>query len=145
MTSPLRSAIQTIDANLPLRNVRTVRELLTRSLGGQQQQSQLMTFLGFLALLLASVGLYGVMAYSVAQRTREIGIRMALGAKKADVLKLILGQGLLLVSIGIGLGLLVAFVLSQTIKTLLFGISAADPLTYVGTAVVLALVALLAS
>ena len=97
------------------------------------------------ALLLASIGLYGVMAYSVAQRTREIGIRMALGANRIDVLKLVLGHALFLVSIGIGLGLLVAIVLSQTIKTLLFGVSAADPITYVGTSVVLALVALVAS
>ena len=81
------------------------------------------------------------MAYSVAQRTKEIGIRLALGAKKTDVLKLILGQGLLLVSIGIGLGLLVAIVLNQTIKTLLFGVSAGDPLTYVGASVMLALAA----
>ena len=145
MTSPLRGVIQSLDANLQVQNVRTVRERVTRSLGGQYQQSQLMTFLGFLALLLASIGLYGVMAYSVAQRTREIGIRMALGANRIDVLKLILGHALLLVSIGIGLGLAVAAVLSQTIKTLLFGISAADPITYVGTSVVLALVALLAS
>ena len=145
MTSPLRGVIQSLDANLRVQNVRTVRERVTQSLGGQQQQSQLMTFLGFLALLLASIGLYGVMAYSVAQRTREIGIRMALGANKIDVLKLVLGHALFLVSIGIGLGLLVAIVLSQTIKTLLFGISAADPLTYVGTSVVLALVALVAS
>jgi len=145
MIPAMRDLIKSMDANMPVQNIRTLRDSVTRSLAGQQQQSQLMTFLGFLALLLASVGLYGVMAYSVSQRTREIGIRLALGAQKRDVLKLVLGQGLLLVSIGIGLGLLVAVVLSQTIKTLLFGISAADPLTYVGTSVVLALVALLAS
>jgi len=145
MVSPLRALVQSMDANIPVQNVRTLRERLTRSLGNQQQQSTLMTAAGILALLLAAVGLYGVMAYSVAQRTRELGIRLALGATKMDVLKLILGHGLLLVSIGIVVGLIASAALSQTIKGLLFGVNAADPITYVGTSLVLAVVALIAS
>jgi len=98
-----------------------------------------------LALLLASVGIYGVMSYSVAQRTREIGIRMALGARRADVLQMTVAQGLRLVGAGMILGLAAAFVLTRVMATLLYGISATDPITFIAISAVLLAVAILAS
>jgi hypothetical protein len=96
------------------------------------------------ALLLAAVGLYGVMAYGVTQRAREIGIRVALGARRADVLRLVIRQGLLLVALGLALGFMAALALTRLMKKLLFEVSATDPMTFAGVALLLALVALLA-
>jgi putative ABC transport system permease protein len=105
----------------------------------------LLVIFAALALVLAAVGIYGVMSYSVAQRTHEIGIRMALGAQKTDVLKMTVKQGLKLVGIGLVAGLAVAFVLTRVMASLLFGISATDPVTFLSISVVLMAVALVAS
>ena len=97
------------------------------------------------ALLLAVIGLYGVMAYTVAQRTHEIGIRMALGAQTGDVLRMVLGQGMAMVLVGVGVGLAAAFALSRLISSFLYDVSATDPLTFVGVPLLLCVVAALAT
>jgi putative ABC transport system permease protein len=146
MIAALRSEVQAIDPSLPVLNVQTLSERVDNSLGGERSQATLVGSSGLLALLLAAVGLYGVMSYTVAQRTREIGIRMALGAGRGNVMGLVLKQGVTLVSAGVVLGLVAAFPLTKIfISGLLFGVSAFDPLTFIGTSAVLLVVSLLAS
>jgi ABC-type antimicrobial peptide transport system permease subunit len=104
----------------------------------------LLTVFAVVALLLASIGIYGMLSYAVAQRTREIGLRMTLGAQRGDVLRLVIGHGMKLALVGVVLGLIASLALTRTMKNLLFGVSATDPLTFVGIAFLLAVVALLA-
>jgi putative ABC transport system permease protein len=104
----------------------------------------LISILAGVALVLASVGIYGVISYSVTQRTHELGVRMALGATAGDVLKLVIGQGMLLAGIGLGIGLVAAFAVTRIMASLLFGVSASDPLTYLGLAALLGAIAFLA-
>ena len=104
----------------------------------------LLTVFAIVALALASLGIYGLMSYAVAQRTREIGVRMALGAQVSDVLKLVIGQGMKLAFVGVMLGLVASLALAQLVKALLFGVSATDPLTFILIALLLTVVALLA-
>ena len=125
--------------------MQTMDELITESLASQRFSMILLGVFALLALVLASVGIYGVMSYSVAQRTREIGIRMARGARRADVLQMTVGQGLKLVGAGMILGLGAAFLLTRVMATLLYGISATDPITFVSISLVLLAVATLAS
>jgi putative ABC transport system permease protein len=144
VTSSIQSAVQQIDKDQPISDVRPMSQLLNESTSSRRFNMLLLGIFASLALVLASVGIFGVMSYMVTQRTHEIGIRMALGAQVSDVFKLIVGQGMTLVLIGVGCGLLGAFITTRVMRGLLFGVSATDPFTFVGVALVLSIVAFLA-
>jgi predicted permease len=141
----IRDAIKSMDSAIPVLALGTVHEVLDQSLAGQRTNVLLLSLFSVLALLLAAVGLYGVMAYSVAQRTHEIGIRMAMGARSITVLGMVLKQGLSLVGIGLIIGLVGAVLVMRLVTTLLFGVEPSDPLTLAGTSGLLAFTALLAN
>ena len=141
----VRNAIWAVDKDQPVSNMNSMEQVVSTAVARQRFSMLLLAVFAGLALVLAAVGIYGVMSYSVAQQTREIGIRMALGAQRSDVLKMTVMQGLKLVAIGLVIGLVVAFVLTRVMATLLFGISATDPVTFLSISVVLLAVALLAS
>src|SRR5205814_4607340 len=124
--------------------VATMEQLVSVNLARPRFNAVLLNWLSAVAVLLAAVGIYGVVAYSVAERTGELGIRIALGAQTRDILKLVVGQGMTPVVIGIAIGLIVSLALTRLIKSLLFGVSATNPVTFVGVALLLTLVALLA-
>ena len=144
LAATVRQVVRELDSNLPVTEVSTQTARSQATLGQERLSARLLSFFGVLALLLAAIGLSGVLAYSVAQRTNEIGIRMALGAQTSDVLRLIVSQGFKLVLIGLGIGLLGALCLTWVIGSLLFGVTTKDPLTFAAVAVLLALVALVA-
>jgi putative ABC transport system permease protein len=144
MLGAVRERIWSLDRQQPLYNVRTAEQVLERSIARPRFNMLLITILASVALVLAAVGIYGVISYSVTQRTHEIGVRMALGASAGDVLKLVVGQGMLLAGIGLVLGLVAAFGVTRIMATLLFGVTASDPVTYCGLALLLGLIALLA-
>jgi putative ABC transport system permease protein len=141
----VRGAIAGIDRDLPVFRVATMEQMVSDSLAQRRFSMLLFGIFAALALVLAVVGLYGVMSYAVAQRTHEIGLRMALGAQGRDVLRMVVGQGMGLVAVGLGIGLLGALGLTRLMASLLYGVSASDPLTYAGIAILLGAVALLAS
>jgi putative ABC transport system permease protein len=136
--------VQAIDQDQPIYNVRTMDDVVINSLGTRRVSMQLFAVFAIAALLLAAIGIYGVMAYSVTQRTQEIGIRMALGAQRSDVLALVIRQGMTLSVIGVVVGLAGAFALTRLMANLLFGIAATDPATFLGIPILLILVALIA-
>jgi len=140
----VRAEVKALDANLPLTNVKTMQEHLRTPLAPAKLFAWLSSAFGVLALLLAATGLYGVMAYLVSGRTREFGIRVALGARGTDVLRLVLAEGLALVGVGILLGLLASLALTRVLQSVLYGVSATDPATFAGVALVLATVTLIA-
>jgi putative ABC transport system permease protein len=144
LTGPVRQAIHALDPDVPLHKLTTMRQLVSASAAQRRFTLLLIAVFAAVALLMAAIGLYGVMAYSVTQRTQEIGIRVALGAQRADVLRLVVGQGLRLVAVGVTLGLMAALALTRLMQTLLFEVSATDPVTFAGVALLLTLVALLA-
>jgi predicted permease len=140
----LRHEVQALDKNQPIYNVRTMDDVVANSLGTRRVSMQLFTVFACAALLLAALGIYGVMAYSVAQRTQEIGIRMALGAQKSDILRLVVKQGMTLALIGVIAGLAGAFALTRVISNLLFGVGTNDPATFVAISLLLVGVAFIA-
>ena len=145
LATSIRNAIWAVDKDQPVADIDTMDHIVSEAIARQRFSMLLLGIFAALALVFAAVGIYGVMSYSVAQRTHEIGIRMALGARRADVLKMTVNQGLKLVSIGMMLGLAVAFVLTRVLASLLFGISSTDPITFLGISLVLLAVAILAS
>jgi putative ABC transport system permease protein len=145
LAASVRRTIWEIDKDQPVSNIRTMEDVLSDSIARQRFSMLLLGIFAAVALVLAAVGIYGVMSYSVAQRTREIGIRMALGARRGDVLMLTVGGGLKLVLIGVVIGLVAAFVLTRVMSSLLFGVSATDPTTFVIISLILVSVAVLAS
>jgi putative ABC transport system permease protein len=143
VSSAARGILQDLDPEIPTR-FRTLSEVFSASLGSRRFNVILIGFFGLTALLLATAGVFGVMAYSVSRRTREIGVRVALGADSGDVLRMILGQGLRTIFAGVAMGIIGSLALTRTVETLLFGVTATDPLTFGAVTVLLIAVALLA-
>jgi ABC-type antimicrobial peptide transport system permease subunit len=140
MAAALRSLVQRLDPNLPVNELRTLEEQVSNSMSNDRLVAVLSVSLALLAALLAALGLYGVLAYVVARRTREIGIRIALGGERADILRLVVGQGWRLTVVGGAIGIVAALVAMRWVASLLYGVTAHDPLTFVGVVVLLAIV-----
>lgn len=144
LVSAVRAEVGAVDPNLPLFNIKPFDRVITESIIGIAYVAAMMSVLGLIALVLATVGVYGVMSYAVTERTHEIGIRLSLGATTSDVLRLVLRSGMLLTVLGLVIGLPIAFLLARAMSSLLFGVGAADPVAFLGLTAVLAAVAVLA-
>jgi putative ABC transport system permease protein len=140
----VRAQVRTMDPTQPVSNLRTMDTLISRSVAADRFSMWLLGLLASLALALAATGLFSLLSYLVSQRTHEIGIRMALGAQRRDIFQLVVGQGALLLALGLGIGLVASFVCTRLFSSLLFGVSATDPLTFLITPALLSLAALLA-
>jgi predicted permease len=140
----VRGQIAALNKDQAVFNVRTMDQIVSQSVAPRRFSMLLLSVFAVVALALASIGIYGMLSYAVAQRTREIGLRMTLGAQRGNVLRLVIGQGMKLALAGVALGLAASVALTRTMKTLLFGVSATDPLTFTTIAALLALIALLA-
>ena len=140
----VRREVQAVDPGIPVFAVRTMNEVIERSLADRRFALVILAVFAGVALLLASIGIYGVMAYTFSQRTHEIGVRVALGAQRTDILRMALGEGMILVAIGLGAGLAGAVIVTRFLRSMLFSVAPTDPLTFAGIAVLLAAVALLA-
>jgi predicted permease len=140
----VRQEVQALDKSLPLLDIRTMKEQASSALSPERMRATLLGAFGLLALTLAAIGIYGLMSYSVNQRTHEIGVRMALGAEQDDVLRLVVGQGMRLTFVGAGIGLVGAFALTRFLRAFLFGVTPTDPIAFVGVSILLTAVALLA-
>ena len=145
LVSAVRQQVRAIDPEEPLSEVKIMDEVLDSTLRKRRLIMWLVTSFAAVALLLAIVGIYGVIAYSVAQRTQEVGIRRALGAQQVNIFRLVLGQALILALTGVALGIVGAFALTRVIENLLFHVNATDPTTFVSTALLFVLVALAAT
>jgi putative ABC transport system permease protein len=145
LSAAIQHEIQSVDSQLAASKIRTMDQVISESTARQNFNMLLLTIFAGLALLLAAIGIYGLMSYTVEQRTQELGIRMALGASRGDMLKLVVRQGLLLAGIGVPVGLGASFALNRLLADLLFGVKATDPVTYAAVTVILISVAVLAS
>ena len=141
----IKSDIQSLDRNLPLATVKTMEEVVSKSMAEPRFTTILLAIFAFVALLLAAVGIYGVISYSVAQRVHEIGLRMVLGARKSEILKLVVGQSVVLTAIGLTIGIVCAALLTRFVTSLLFEVSPTDPVTYILISFLLGAVAISAS
>ena len=141
----LRAQVRAIDPAMPLYNVRTLAEHVNRSLYVDRLRANLIGSLALLALALSSIGIYAVLSYTIAERTREVGVRLALGAQPGAVLRMLLATGARVALAGIGAGLLLSFALTRLVATQLYGLTPTDPLTMLGASALLFAVALLAS
>jgi putative ABC transport system permease protein len=144
LVSAVRNELQQMDPEQPMAAVSTMDQLLAGTLSRSRFTMLVLGVFAALALILACVGIYGVIAYSVTQRTQEFGIRMALGANRRDVFRLVLGEGTRLTLLGIGLGIVAGLIVTRLMATLLYGVSATDPLTFTAVTLLLAFVGLAA-
>ena len=130
MVAAVRSTVRQADPTLVMEDVRTIHDIVLNTLQLERLASLVMTFFGVAALLLATLGIYSVISYSITLQTQEIGIRMALGAQRSSILSIVLKKGIVLTVLGAAIGLAAAFVLTRWMSSMLFGISASDPVTY---------------
>ncbi|HEV2666226.1 MAG TPA: FtsX-like permease family protein, partial [Blastocatellia bacterium] len=144
LSAAVRGEMRGLDPAVPVRELHSMEQVVGLSVAPQRFNMSLLGLFAALGLVLAAVGIYGVMAYGVSQRTHEIGLRMALGARGGDVMKMVVRQGMALASVGVAIGLIASYALTRLMKTLLFGVSATDPLTFAVMALSLGLIALLA-
>jgi putative ABC transport system permease protein len=144
LVTAVRNAVRGIDPNQPIFGIKTMDQVMNETTAQRRLNTILLGVFAGLALVLAAVGIFGVMNYSVTQRTHEIGIRMALGAQRSDVLKLVVGQGMMLALIGVVAGLFGAYALTRLLATMLYGVSATDPVVFAAVAGLLGLVAVFA-
>jgi len=144
LLADVRQAVWSMNPNLPLASVRTLQEIYDKSLARTSFALIILAIAGTMALLIGMVGIYGVISYVVSQRRCEIGTRMALGAQQSDVMRLVLSEGMLVILIGLGVGLAGSLASTRFLSSLLFGVTATDPLTFAGVIILLALVALAA-
>ncbi len=145
LVTDIRQIVHSIDSNQPIGDVRTMESAAAESVAPQRLTMLVSILFAALALVLAMVGLYGVISYTVAQRTHEFGVRVALGAERRDILKLVVGQGSKMILVGVGTGILGALALTRFVSSLLYGVKPTDPLTFLGVTLLLIAVALLAS
>jgi len=147
LLNAMQKAVWSVNANLPLASVRTMQEIYSQSLARTSFTLVMLGIAGSMALLLGIIGIYGVISYAVSQRTREIGIRLALGAEKNRIFQMVIGQGIRLAMIGVAIGASVALLLGRMLSSfsqLLYGVKAGDPITLIAVSAVLAMVAALA-
>jgi putative ABC transport system permease protein len=141
----VQKEIRAIDPEQPIADVRTMEQVVSKSIARARFNTLLLAIFAVVALVLASVGLYGVMNYSATQRTHEVGIRMALGATRADIMRLVVGNGMLLTLIGIGIGIVASIGLTRVMQSFLFGVGATDAVTFIAVSALLIAVALVAN
>jgi len=140
----IRNEVRAFNKDATVTGLMTMEQRLSNATSGTRYNTSLLSLIALLALSLATIGIYGVIAYAVSERTREIGVRMALGAQARDILKLVLWQGMKLIGAGLALGLFAAFALTRVMKSLLYGVNTTDPLTFAAVSLLLAFIALLA-